>query len=445
MSSGVGTLARIYTYPYLHPATRVSTATMRTISTRNATVIIGQKSAIKHIRGWDPSGQSDRADNVTWFREVATMLICSRSAPGCVPDVYRFQPGTIEMEAADCDLGHWIRHRWNPQEIPALTYSMVRAVALCHSAGIVHCDVKPSNMLVFKDPLRIKLADFGFAVPACAGNVIYPIHTQCYRAPEVALVEVVGSPPATLQSPEYLIHGRMTGLWYSAEGRATTCTVPVGYHSDLWPLGLSVLELVTKHRPADTDMSDASDPDEIRQRRHLVAFLEFIGEQDLPDDYWSLISRVRDAKNKIQVVVADMVSLAISPSADSIALSRPPENLLAYPSCEVIPESFRGEVADFISGALRLSRPSLPDLAEAAIRLTVPQPRKVIRRRQRVQVCGKKIKVPREAATTYLKTNSPALVAALFADIEMAYTGQQIPLRDPTEEMAAFDPALCGF
>ncbi|KAI0790209.1 kinase-like domain-containing protein, partial [Irpex lacteus] len=40
-------------------------------------------------------------------------------------------------------------------------YQLVDAVALLHSKGITHCDIKPENILLDADTLDIKLIDFG--------------------------------------------------------------------------------------------------------------------------------------------------------------------------------------------------------------------------------------------------------------------------------------------
>ncbi|EXL41214.1 serine/threonine protein kinase [Fusarium oxysporum f. sp. radicis-lycopersici 26381] len=54
-----------------------------------------------------------------------------------------------------------------------------------HEARIVHGDVKPSNLLVFKHPTKktiVKISDFGFAMPMQGGQLIGS--TEVYRAPE---------------------------------------------------------------------------------------------------------------------------------------------------------------------------------------------------------------------------------------------------------------------
>ncbi|KAF4434886.1 serine threonine kinase [Fusarium acutatum] len=57
-----------------------------------------------------------------------------------------------------------------------------------HEAGIVHGDVKPSNLLVFKHPTKksvVKISDFGFAIPMQGGQLIGS--TEVYRAPEAEI------------------------------------------------------------------------------------------------------------------------------------------------------------------------------------------------------------------------------------------------------------------
>ncbi|KAM0552681.1 hypothetical protein ACHAPJ_007778 [Fusarium lateritium] len=60
-----------------------------------------------------------------------------------------------------------------------------RGLEALHDSGIVHGDIKPSNLLVFKHPTRkfiVKISDFGFAMPIEGGQLIGS--TEVYRAPE---------------------------------------------------------------------------------------------------------------------------------------------------------------------------------------------------------------------------------------------------------------------
>ncbi|KFY62924.1 hypothetical protein V496_04334 [Pseudogymnoascus sp. VKM F-4515 (FW-2607)] len=60
-----------------------------------------------------------------------------------------------------------------------------RGIEALHSCGIIHGDVKPSNLLVFKHPNRkfvVKLTDFGFAMAENDDRLIG--YTKCLEAPE---------------------------------------------------------------------------------------------------------------------------------------------------------------------------------------------------------------------------------------------------------------------
>jgi hypothetical protein len=66
----------------------------------------------------------------------------------------------------------------------ALTSQIAQALAHCHERGVVHCDVKPENIIVSQDGSRAKLVDFGLAV--AAGNACSGMRgTMPFLAPEM--------------------------------------------------------------------------------------------------------------------------------------------------------------------------------------------------------------------------------------------------------------------
>lgn len=71
---------------------------------------------------------------------------------------------------------------------------ILQALAVCHGAGIVHCDLKPENVLVLKDDNeRVKVIDFGSS--CFTGQQVYDyIQSRFYRAPEVILGIPYGPP-----------------------------------------------------------------------------------------------------------------------------------------------------------------------------------------------------------------------------------------------------------
>ncbi|MFO7676291.1 MAG: sigma 54-interacting transcriptional regulator [bacterium] len=72
-------------------------------------------------------------------------------------------------------------------ELESVTVQVLRALDSIHAQGLIHCDLKPENVLVAEldgEPVA-KLLDFGFAERLTIGEAIEPRGTLGYVAPEV--------------------------------------------------------------------------------------------------------------------------------------------------------------------------------------------------------------------------------------------------------------------
>ncbi|VDN15919.1 unnamed protein product [Dibothriocephalus latus] len=68
-------------------------------------------------------------------------------------------------------------------------YQILRGLRYLHSAGIVHRDIKPGNMLVNSNCL-LKICDFGLARmddPKNQAQLTQEVVTQYYRSPELLM------------------------------------------------------------------------------------------------------------------------------------------------------------------------------------------------------------------------------------------------------------------
>ncbi len=128
-----------------------------------------------------------------------------------------------------------------------LGVKLADALALAHTRQVLHCDIKPSNVLLdrYGRPL---LADFNVAVRVVSDEAVAPVGgTLAYMAPEqLAAFAGIGDQP------------------------------PVGPHSDLYALGLVLAEALTGKPPP------AADP---RAESHLLV-LDMWNERRADADDW---------------------------------------------------------------------------------------------------------------------------------------------------------------
>ncbi|XP_064123755.1 testis-specific serine/threonine-protein kinase 5-like [Loxodonta africana] len=125
------------------------------------------------------------------------------------------------------------------EEARRLFWQLVSAMVHCHSAGIVHRDLKCENILL-DDRGLLKLTDFGFA--SCTGSKNTLLSTFCgsvaYTAPEILMSKKYSGEQVDLWSLGIILYAMVTGKLPFKE-RQPHCMLHLIRHGPTFQPGLS--------------------------------------------------------------------------------------------------------------------------------------------------------------------------------------------------------------
>lgn len=113
---------------------------------------------------------------------------------------------TLVFEYLDLDLKKFLDTNGQgglpAHQVKLLLYQLIAGVCFCHDRRVLHRDLKPQNLLINKDKLELKLADFGlaraFGIPV--RSYTHEVVTLWYRAPDVLMGSRKYSTPVDLWS-----------------------------------------------------------------------------------------------------------------------------------------------------------------------------------------------------------------------------------------------------
>jgi serine/threonine protein kinase len=185
-----------------------------------------------------------------------------------------------------------------PDQASPIIRQAADALAAAHAAGIVHRDVKPSNILVSPDG-QVKLSDFGIARAEADASLTQTglvTGSPAYLAPEVASGEM--ATPA----------------------------------SDVWSLGATMFHALAGHPPYEVgdNLMGAlyrivhEEPPRLAEAGWLAPLLEATMTRD-PEDRWTM-ARVRDA------LVAGPTGTTVRPAPTLTAAMENPGHTALMPS-----------------------------------------------------------------------------------------------------------------
>ncbi|THV68216.1 hypothetical protein D6C99_09615 [Aureobasidium pullulans] len=155
--------------------------------------------------GREPTSEAPTDDSDKWYHEVQMMKRLSqhRNCPYIVrllgTTVTTMTGGLLRtnicMEWFPHDMSNFLKLSTSPptqKDIALFARQICLGLDYIHHEDIVHCDIKPDNLLINQQGNLVKIADFGSAFPLALGTTqTYDCFagTPHYQAPEILLKE----------------------------------------------------------------------------------------------------------------------------------------------------------------------------------------------------------------------------------------------------------------
>ncbi|MDT0614883.1 serine/threonine-protein kinase [Streptomyces lancefieldiae] len=239
-------------------------------------------------------GTVTEADRVRFAREVtvAQRVAAAHTARVLDADPHAARPWLATEYVAAPSLGELVARRGpaDPAAVTRIARDCATALDALHAAGVVHRDLKPQNILLSSDGVR--LIDFGISHATDLTRTKVTLGTIAYIAPEQARGE-----PATPAGDMYALGVTLCTL---ATGRPPYAEIgdPVrllalvsrgkvdldGVPDSLLPVVRACLELDPAHRPGPADLRA------LAEERAAVPWPPGPDTSHLPDGWAALVS-----------------------------------------------------------------------------------------------------------------------------------------------------------
>jgi serine/threonine protein kinase len=208
------------------------------------------------------NSEADVLAHLSAHPSIVTVYQAGISADGRAYIVMEYCPGSLAQR--------YRRERLPVDEVLVIGVRMASALESAHRAGLVHRDVKPSNILITSFGVPV-LADFGISA------ALTPTHGD-----EILAMSVPWSAPEVI-------------------AEQTPGTVA----SEIWSLGATVYSLLAGHSPFERPEAGQNSREQLRRRIQHAAYPR-ISRPDVPDELQAALARAlsRDPADRYPTALA---------------------------------------------------------------------------------------------------------------------------------------------